>query len=105
MLIRTASFLDYIIIKHSISLALRDGIMARPRPTARRPLRLLVTALASGLAATVLTGCVLNKPPNAAEVKDLALYGLQPPAQWATGSAPPLAPPWTTGSPGSTTMS
>jgi len=62
--------------------------MARPRMTARRPLRACVTSLASVLAAAVLTtGCVLNKPPNAAEVKDLALYGLQPPPQWATGSA------------------
>ena len=61
--------------------------MARPRMTARRPLRACVTSLASVLAAAVLTGCVLNKPPNAAEVKDLALPGLQPPAQWATGSA------------------
>ena len=61
--------------------------MVSARPPARRPLRLLVTSLASALAAAVLTGCVLNQPPNAAEVKDLALYGLQPPPQWATGSA------------------
>lgn len=61
--------------------------MARARLTARRPLRLLVTALASGVATTVLTGCVLNNPPNAAEVKDLSLYGLQPPAQWAAAIA------------------
>ncbi len=43
---------------------LRDEIMVRPRLTARGPLRLLATALAIALAATVVTGCVLNKPPE-----------------------------------------
>ena len=61
--------------------------MARPRLTARRPLRALVTSLASALAATIMAGCVLNAPPDAAAIKEQAMPGLQPPVTW-TAVAP-----------------
>jgi NodT family efflux transporter outer membrane factor (OMF) lipoprotein len=63
------------------------GIMARSRLTARRPLRTLVTLLAGGLLAPIGAGCVLNKPPDAAAIKEEALPGMEPPAGWTAAGA------------------
>ena len=60
--------------------------MTHPRSTVRRTPRVLVT-LAAGLAATVLSGCVLNKPPDTAAIQEQALPGFQPPAGWTARSA------------------
>ena len=52
-----------------------------PRTTARR-LQAMAAPVAAGLMATMVAGCILNKPPDAAAVKADALPGLQEPAQW-----------------------
>jgi outer membrane protein, multidrug efflux system len=47
--------------------------------------------LALALVATMVAGCVLNKPPDTTAVKELALPGMQTPAQWtavAAGAGP-----------------
>jgi len=61
--------------------------MTRPRMTARRPLRACVTLLVCGLATTLVAGCVLNAPPDAAAIKEQALPGLQVPAGWTAAGA------------------
>jgi hypothetical protein len=57
-------------------------MMNRPRLTARTRLLTIAVRVAQTLMATMLAGCVLNKPPDTAEVKELAFPGLQAPAQW-----------------------
>ena len=56
--------------------------MNRPRMTARRRLLSVAAWVVNALLAIMLAGCVLNKPPDAAAVKVLALPGMQEPAQW-----------------------
>ena len=43
--------------------------------------------IATGLVAALAVGCALNNPPDTAGVKELALPGMQTPAQW-TGAHP-----------------
>ena len=45
----------------------------------------MAVPLAIGLVAATLAGCVLKKPPDAAALKELALPGMLPPAQWTAG--------------------
>jgi len=55
---------------------------------ARRRLHALAAPFVTGLAVTMVAGCALNSPPDTAAVKELALPGLQTPAQWtAAGSS------------------
>ena len=61
--------------------------MARPRLTARRRLQAIAAPLATGLVATMVAGCALKKPPDAAAIKEQALPGLQTPAQWTAPGA------------------
>jgi len=42
-----------------------------------------IALLAVGLATTMVAGCVLNSPPDTAAVKEMALPGMELPAQWA----------------------
>jgi outer membrane protein, multidrug efflux system len=65
---------------------LKGDIMARPCITARRRFQ-AIAALAIGLVATMVAGCVLNKPPDTAAVKELALPEMQTPAQWTASGA------------------
>jgi NodT family efflux transporter outer membrane factor (OMF) lipoprotein len=53
--------------------------MAHPYVTLRR----ISASVATGLVATMVGGCALKAPPDAAALKELALPGLQTPAQWA----------------------
>ena len=71
--------------------------MMNPCPlTARRWLRPVAAPLAAGLVATMLAGCALNAPPDAAAIKNEALPTMQPPAEWkAPGAGPgPVADNW-----------
>ena len=47
-----------------------------------RRLQAIAAPVAAGLLATLVSGCALNSPPDAAELKQLALPELQPPAQF-----------------------
>src|SRR4249920_1873694 len=55
-----------------------------------------VTALAVALVAVTLAGCVLNKPPDTAALKEQALPGLETPAKWTapTATAEAVADNW-----------
>jgi len=64
-------------------------MMARPCVIPRRRLQAITTPFAAGLAATILAGCVLNKPPDAMAIKEDALPGMQTPAQWLAPGAGP----------------
>jgi outer membrane protein, multidrug efflux system len=57
--------------------------MAHPYVTLRRRLRSISAPVATGLVATMVAGCALKAPPDATALKELALPGLQTPAQWA----------------------
>ena len=64
--------------------------MARLRLTARCRLQAIAAPLAIGLVAMVATmvaGCALKKPPDAAAVKEQALPTVQTPAQWTAPGA------------------
>ena len=61
--------------------------MARPRLTARRRLQAIAAPLATGLVATMVAGCALKTPPDAAAIKEQALPTLQTPAQWTAAGA------------------
>ena len=61
--------------------------MTRPYMINRRRLRVIAVPLATGLVATMVAGCVLNDPPDTAAVKELALPGMQTPAQWTAAGA------------------
>jgi outer membrane protein, multidrug efflux system len=52
------------------------------RTTLPHWLHRITIRLATGLLTTMLSGCVLNKPPDTAAIKEMALPGLQPPGQW-----------------------
>ena len=54
----------------------------------RRTLRLqaIATLLVPGLVATIVSGCVLNKPPDAAAIKEQSLPWVQTP-QWTAAGA------------------
>ncbi len=57
------------------------------RMTTRRRLQAIAVPIATGLVATMVAGCVLNKPPDAEALKELALPSMQPPAQWTAAGA------------------
>ncbi len=57
-----------------------------PPTTSSLKARLYVTATIAFVSAMV-AGCALNQPPDTAAVKELALPGLQTPAQWAEAPA------------------
>ena len=63
------------------------NMMPRPYLTTRRRFQAIAAPLASGLVATMVAGCVLNKPPDTAAVRELALPGMQAPAQWTAAGA------------------
>ena len=63
------------------------NMMPRPYLTTRRRFQAIAAPLATVLVATMVAGCVLNKPPDTAAVKELALPGLQTPAQWTAAGA------------------
>ena len=71
--------------------------MVRLRLTTRRRPRAIAAALASGLVATMMAGCALKKPPDAAAVKQQALPAVQTPEKWTARARAPVACP-TTGS-------
>ena len=54
----------------------------RSRVNARRRLQAIGALLATGVVATMVAGCALKTPPDAAAVKEEALPTVQPPAQW-----------------------
>ena len=66
-------------------------MMTRSPLTARRWLRPVAAPLATGLVATMLAGCALKTPPDAAAIKEQALPTMQPPAQWTAPGAGPGA--------------
>ena len=67
---------------------LKDGPMAsRSRVNARRRLQAIGALLATGVVATMVAGCALKTPPDAAAVKEQALPTVQPPAQWTAAGA------------------
>src|SRR5688572_15992342 len=66
---------------------LTTGLRMPPSKAGRQTRLSTIATIA--LVSTMATGCVLNKPPDAAEIKELALPGFQTPAQWA--EAPPGA--------------
>ena len=55
-----------------------------------------VTPLAVALVATLVAGCVLNKPPDTAALKEQALPGFETPAKWTapTATAEAVADNW-----------
>ena len=55
--------------------------------TVPRWLRTITVRLATGLLAAMLSACALNDPPDTAAVKELALPGMSPPAQWTAPGA------------------
>ena len=61
--------------------------MVRLRLTARRRREAIVVALATGLVATLVAGCALKAPPDAAAVREQALPTLAVPAQWTAAGA------------------
>jgi NodT family efflux transporter outer membrane factor (OMF) lipoprotein len=56
--------------------------MMAPRMTAPRRLQAIAAAVAAALVATMVAGCILNKPPDAAAIKEVALPTVQIPAKW-----------------------
>jgi outer membrane protein, multidrug efflux system len=60
--------------------------MTRCMTVARR-LQPIGFRFATGLLVTMVAGCVLNKPPDAAAIKELALPTVQTPAKWTEASA------------------
>ena len=61
--------------------------MPRLRLTARRWLQASAAAVAIGLMATMVAGCALKAPPDAAAIREQALPTLQAPAQWTAPGA------------------
>ena len=61
--------------------------MAPPGLSTRRRLKVSAAALATGLLATIVAGCALKKPPDAAAVKEQALPTMQVPPQWTAAGA------------------
>ena len=62
----------------------------RSRVNARRRLQAIGALLATGvvaMVATMVAGCALKTPPDAAAVKEQALPTVQPPAQWTAAGA------------------
>src|SRR5262245_3232935 len=59
----------------------------RARVTARCRLRTMAAPLAAGLVAAMVAACALKTPPDTAEVKEQALPGMEPPAQWTAPGA------------------
>ena len=59
----------------------------RSRVNARRRLQAIGAPLATGVVATMVAGCALKTPPDAAAVKEQALPTVQPPAQWTAAGA------------------
>ena len=54
--------------------------------TIRRRLRAAATPLATGLAAAMISGCVLKTAPDATAIKEQALPALQAPAEWSVAA-------------------
>jgi outer membrane protein, multidrug efflux system len=60
---------------------------SRLRVSGRRRRQAIASSLATGLVATVLAGCALKTPPDAAAVKEQALPALQTPVKWTAPGA------------------
>ncbi len=61
--------------------------MACPHFTIRRRLRACAAPLAAGLAAAMISGCVLKSAPDAVTIKEQALPTVQVPGQWTASAA------------------
>ncbi len=62
------------------------------RSIARRRLRPVAAPLGVGLVAAMMSGCVLNSPPDTAELKEQALPQVKVPEQWALAPAAGATP-------------